>query len=179
MLDSRAPPNQTYSYAEEEKKREAQTDLEVKRLLHETRLWRVANSAQWVAWGIVQAKVAGMDDTPKPSPPKPQVPSNPPSSEITIDEHSATPKALPPKVIPQSDPLSPKIAALAEAAHEKPPEGHSEHDEDKAEEGEEFDYLAYARDRAMFFWGDVLSLGLVNREDLPGDLLERIKVIDY
>jgi choline kinase len=29
----------------------------VKELLDEARLWRPANSAQWVAWGVVQAKV--------------------------------------------------------------------------------------------------------------------------
>ena len=28
--------------------------------MDETRMWRLANTAQWVAWGIVQAKVPGM-----------------------------------------------------------------------------------------------------------------------
>ena len=37
-------------------------DAEVARLLHETRIWRLANTAQWVAWGIVQAKVPGLPD---------------------------------------------------------------------------------------------------------------------
>lgn len=30
--------------------------------MQQTRLWRVMGSAQWVAWGIVQAKVPGMEE---------------------------------------------------------------------------------------------------------------------
>ncbi|KAL9581943.1 MAG: hypothetical protein Q9212_003596, partial [Teloschistes hypoglaucus] len=59
MLDSRAPPAQI---AEEEKQREAFVESEVQRLLHQARMWRPANSAFWTAWGIIQAKVPGMDD---------------------------------------------------------------------------------------------------------------------
>ena len=59
MLDSRGPPN---SYDAEEAAREESVKKEVDRLMKETRLWRVANSAQWVAWGIVQAKVPGMEE---------------------------------------------------------------------------------------------------------------------
>ena len=46
------------------------------------------------------------------------------------------------------------------------------------EEGEEFDYLAYAQDRAMFFWGDMVNLGLVRREELPEELVRRLKVVE-
>lgn len=58
MLDSRAPP-ETWSAAE--KAREEQTDKQVRELLEETRLWRPANCAFWVAWGIVQAKIPGLE----------------------------------------------------------------------------------------------------------------------
>jgi choline kinase len=52
--------------------------------------------------------------------------------------------------------------------------------EAQAEEGEEeFDYLGYAQERAWFFWGDVVSLGLVTKEELPVGLRERLKVLDY
>ena len=44
---------------------------------------------------------------------------------------------------------------------------------------EEFDYLGYAQHRAMFFWGDVLHLGLAKAEDLPGDLLEKVKTVPF
>jgi choline kinase len=63
MLDSRAPPSETkVSYFEQEAIMEKRMEEEAGRLLAETRLWRLANSAQWVAWGIVQAQVPGMPD---------------------------------------------------------------------------------------------------------------------
>jgi len=71
----------------------------VERLLEEARLWRAASSAQWCAWGIVQAKVG-----------------------------------------------------VAEGE----------------EEQEEFDYLAYGRQRGLLFWGDLVELGLVGMEELEG-----------
>ena len=61
MLDARTPGGQTSNYQEEEKKREEQLEKQVDRLMTETRLWRIANSAQWVAWGIVQANVPELD----------------------------------------------------------------------------------------------------------------------
>ncbi|KAJ9629519.1 hypothetical protein H2203_001893 [Taxawa tesnikishii (nom. ined.)] len=39
---------------------QAAEDAEVAQLLKETRLWRLANTAMWIAWGIIQAKVPGM-----------------------------------------------------------------------------------------------------------------------
>lgn len=53
-----------------------------------------------------------------------------------------------------------------------------EEEEDNEDDGE-FDYLAYAQDRAIFFWGDALQLGIVKREDLPSALLQRIKIVEY
>ncbi|EHL01035.1 putative Choline kinase [Glarea lozoyensis 74030] len=52
----------TSYYAEEERKREAEIERQVTALLEETRIWRLANSAQWVAWGIVQATVPELDN---------------------------------------------------------------------------------------------------------------------
>src|SRR5438067_13095567 len=64
MLDSRAPPTQPEptQYDKEEEEREKAAEAEVQMLIKETRLWRISNSAQWVAWGIVQAKVPGLPD---------------------------------------------------------------------------------------------------------------------
>ncbi|KAJ5970340.1 Choline/ethanolamine kinase [Penicillium vulpinum] len=42
--------------------KETELDTEVRFLIHQTRMWRAMNSAQWVAWGIVQAKVPGMEE---------------------------------------------------------------------------------------------------------------------
>ncbi len=143
MLDSRAPPAQI---AEEEQKREEVTESEIKRLMLEARIWRVANSAQWVAWGVVQAKIPEMN-APFPS-----------TSAQTLD----------------SDPLSPEMAGLAQDARDKRPEEAGDEEEEA-----EFDYLGYAQERAMFFWGDVVQLGLVKREELPEGLRGRVKVVEY
>lgn len=156
MLDSRAPPAQV---AEEENQRDEKLESEIKRLSNETRLWRVANSAQWVAWGIVQAKVPGMDEALEAAKNR-----TPKSDEIP----SVTPKGH-----LDSDPLSLEMAGVAEDARGKRPEEEGGYDE------EEFDYLGYAQERAMFFWGDVLQLGIVKREELPEDLLEKVKVVEY
>jgi choline kinase len=51
--------------------------------------------------------------------------------------------------------------------------------EDEEEHDEEFDYLGYAQHRAMFFWGDMLQLGLVREEDVPEELRARVKVVPY
>ncbi|KAI9814248.1 MAG: hypothetical protein M1827_003414 [Pycnora praestabilis] len=164
MLDSRAPPSQV---AEEEARREQDVESEVQRLMHETRIWRVACSAQWVAWGIVQAKIPGLDDT-----------------NLASTDPDKTPSQSPNRG--GSDPLSPENTGLVADAHSKRPEGlvaealreghempHEEDDED------EFDYLRYAQERAMLFWGDVLGLGIVKEEELPRELLEKVKVVNY
>ena len=155
MLDSRAPPSQI---AEEEKQRDANLEFEIKRLSHETRLWRVANSAQWVAWGIVQAKVPGMDEALE------AAKSGTPKSEDTIVQ--AFQSQL------DSDPLSSEMEGVAQDAQDKRPE-------EEGDDDEEFDYLGYAQERAMFFWGDVLTLGIIKRDELPESLLERVKIVDY
>ncbi len=52
-----------------------------------------------------------------------------------------------------------------------------EHETD--EEADGFDYLAYARDRAAFFWGDVLSLGIMKEAELPEEVVKGAKILDY
>lgn len=60
MLDARIPQVPPSPAAREEASLKAAEDAEVEHLKKETRLWRLANTAQWVVWGIVQAKVPGM-----------------------------------------------------------------------------------------------------------------------
>lgn len=160
MLDSRAPPAQI---AEEEKQRDEALESEIKRLAAETRMWRIANSAQWVAWGIVQAKVPGMDEALE------AAKNSTPASEDTISQSPQQQPHL------GSDPLSPEMKEVAQDAYDKRPE---EETQDNEEE-EEFDYLGYAQERAMFFWGDVLRLGIMQREDLPAELLQKVKIVKY
>jgi len=123
MLDARVPAG---GWKEEEKKRDEATEKRVQELMEETKLWRTANSAQWVAWGIVQAKIPGL------------------------------------KLVPAAD-------------------GQEQDDvvEAEAEEGEEsFDYVGYAQDRAYFFLGDCVQLGLIKLEDLPEGVRGWVKIAD-
>ena len=112
----------------------------------ETRAWRAANSAQWVLWGVVQAKVAGAPLSPAPPPmdaPAPRQPRPPPGGGGEVEG-----------------------------------EGTGSGADGGAHEGG-FDYLAYARDRAAFFWGDVIGLGVMRREELPADVVAGARVVEY
>lgn len=139
-------PSTKAQYAEEEKARSEQTEKLVQNLLKQARLWRVANSAQWVAWGIVQAKIPELED----------------KNGDVVGEEAAR-----------------KIEEEEEAEAEKEGETKEEFKQEEKEEAEaEFDYLAYAQDRALFFWGDIVGLGLMKKEDLPEELRERLKIVD-
>ena len=79
-----------------------------------------------------------------------------------------------------SDPLGPEEKRLAEGAKDKRPEEREEGEiSGEEDEDEEFDYLAYAQQRALFFWGDVLQLGLVSLEELPVEIRGRVKRVEY
>lgn len=154
MLDNRAPPIQA---REAEERQEDQFDVEVQRLRQETRLWRIANHAQWVAWGIVQAKLPGM-----------RLDSNGHSSgdKEELGSHRTNPEQG----------IDPPGLEEKEASNEL-------HDRRAEEEGEAndegFDYLGYAQERAMFFWGDVLQIGLIKEDELPAELRSKIKIVKY
>ena len=179
MLDSRAPPAQI---DEEEKQRDDDLESAIKKLYEETRMWRIANSAQWVAWGIVQAKVPGMDEALEV---QKNSDSTPKAEDVEIAQRTTMITPPQPREQLDSDPLSPEVAASAQDAKDKRPEdrpvssSEKEQEQEQEEEEEEFDYLGYAQERAMFFWGDVLQLGIVQKEDLPTELLEKVKVVNY
>lgn len=125
MLDARVPPG---GWKEEETRREEEAEARVKELMEETRLWRVANSAQWVAWGIVQANIPGLVFE---SEKKEEGP-------MRIEELEST---------------------------------------GAGGAGDEFDYLGYAQQRALFFWGDCVLMGIVKAEELPEELRGRLKFV--
>lgn len=149
MLDARVPPG---GWKEEERKAAELSDAAVNALLHETRLWRAMNSAQWVAWGIVQAKIAGFTEG---EADQATAPSSPGGSEGTVTAAEEDGSA---------------------AAEEKGSTGGEVAPED-AEEG--FDYLSYAHERALFFWGDCVQMGLVKLEELPEGLRGRVKLLEH
>jgi len=173
VLDSRAPPAQ---FNEDEMRREEAKEAAIERLMRETRLWRVANSAFWIAWGIVQAKVPGMGES---------------CNDSIPNESRNLPEGLDPKTHEDanrlySDPLTTDTAPLAQDAHDRRPEGTtagtSVDDMEMATEEDDdegFDYLGYAQERAMFFWGDVLQLGIMQKDELPRALLEKIKIVEH
>lgn len=163
MLDARTPAGVPSNYQEEERKREEEVEKEVDRLMVETRWWRVANSAQWVAWGIVQANVPELDEEDA-------------AKKVSTDSSVI---ATPGSEGPESTDGGPK--AQVDGAEGSTEEIKQETDENaNVEEGEEeFDYITYAQERAMFFWGDCVDLGIAKKEDLPENLRERIKVIGY
>ncbi|KAI0996455.1 hypothetical protein K3495_g11725 [Podosphaera aphanis] len=123
----------TNDFVRLEDQQETETEPQVQEILKDTFLWRAANSAQWVAWGIIQARIpelalvnvknVGMQE---------------------IDTFS----------------MNSDVSGATEST-------------DKG-----FDYLSYASDRALFFWGDMLKLGIVMKEDLPIQLLEQLKTVD-
>lgn len=233
MLDARAPPTSssqsaqgsttdllgssatldTYTYDAEEREREKAQEEEIQRLLRETRLWRLANSAQWVAWGIVQAKVPELDekeDAKMKNRAKSLVEgvvdkvkglagggSTDKGDEATGASADAESGAGA-TATAQSDPLTDEDKRLQEESQHDRPEGRiqeeahhegdakaegDEHEEGEGEgdeeEAEEYDYLAYAQDRAMFFWGDCLQMGIVKEDELPQSLRDKLKIVPY
>lgn len=147
--DSTSNPNQhpAATSNDSEFDQEALLETDVQYFMRQTRLWRVFNSAQWVAWGIVQAKVPGMEEG---------IAAMEAAKEANAGETTAESPTPPPST---SSP---------------PPES-------DGGENDEFDYLAYSQERAMFFWADMLSLGLTKKEELPGQLVEsaKFRALDY
>ncbi|KIV95825.1 hypothetical protein PV10_03431 [Exophiala mesophila] len=230
MLDARAPgststgssastfnlPAAAVDYERDESEREKRQEEEIQKLLDETRLWRLSNSAHWVAWGIVQAKVPELDDKEEAKPTKRILggvletvkelghagrsslsadrkqaedtdkddkeeaddTAKSQSSDVPAESHTNDTSLNTPQ---NQDGAEHSRQALDEGDDEsqgqKSPAGEAEEEEE--EEEEEFDYLAYAQDRAMFFWGDCVQMGIVKEEELPEDLRHRIKKVSY
>jgi choline kinase len=138
----------------------------------------VANSAQWVAWGVVQAKVPGMD----------KAFSREKTAKVDLENargqnpdrglNQAGAAGMSPDTSTQTKRVQSRVHGIndeglvAEALRDR---NDLPHEEDE----EEFDYLGYAQERAMFFWGDLISLGIVQKHDLPADLLPKIKIVEY
>jgi choline kinase len=168
MLDARTPGGDNRAdYIAEEKAREEAMERQIEALLRETRVWRIANSAQWVAWGIVQAKMPELDDMPKLS-----------KTAAILDKIRQRTHAL-------LDPPDAEVRAPQADAKADRPEGrlqeeaHHEGSNEDGDDEEEFDYLTYAQDRALFFWGDCIQFGLVKEEELPASLRGQLKIVKY
>lgn len=157
MLDARTPGGAQATPPPHDEGSAARTaeDADVTRLLHEARLWRLANTVQWVSWGLVQAQVPGMPDFG--------------AAESSGDHQSAGEEAAREDLGERGDEYR-ELARMETAQSEKA------EDENKEEE---FDYLGYAQHRAMWFWGDALQLGIVQPQDLPEELRAKAKHVPY
>jgi choline kinase len=164
MLDSRAPPSEKYS--EQEAQRERQTEDEARRLMAETNLWRLANSAMWVAWGIVQAHVPGLPDFDAEDKRAEEASVDGPAEVVQEDGEKKKERIV-------SEEKAGEIDINNKTNEEK------ETDIYKSQDEEEFDYLAYAQDRAMFLWGDAVRMGMVKLEELPVQVRERMRSVEY
>jgi choline kinase len=196
LLDSRTPGGSTANlaentYAEEEARREKEVDRQVEEILQEIRMWRVANSAQWVAWGIVQAKVPELDEDP------PATQSDQLENGEAHDHNTYSGSELDKKLegVKIGDLLAGegegdiKSTDPSKTIDDKRPEGlkaeallagsTAEEAEQLDDEEDLFDYLAYAQDRAMFFWGDLVSMGFVEKDKLPERLVRNLKIVGY
>ncbi|KAL3426561.1 Choline kinase [Phlyctema vagabunda] len=167
MLDSRTPSGAELptknAYADDEARRETELERQVQEVMKEVRIWRIANSAQWVAWGIVQAEIPELAGEQPAETEKSGEKEEKQEDEGQHQDQDKRPEGVVAEALLQGKDPSPSEAEAAE-------------DE---EEEEEFDYLAYAQERAMFFWGDVVGLGLVKKEELPEGLWDQLKIIDY
>jgi choline kinase len=171
MLDSRAPPGEKYQ--EQEAQYERQIEEEAHRLLAETKLWRLANSAMWVAWGIVQAHVPGLPDFDENE--RNRTSANPSAEAAMLDSATAELEAAAKAAQASTGIVSQETADKAEVQAQMEQAA----DLFKPQDEEEFDYLQYANDRALFVWGDALRMGIVSSSELPEDLLQRVKLVEY
>jgi choline kinase len=171
MLDSRAPPGEKYS--EQEAQRERQTEEESRRLMAETKLWRLANSAMWVAWGIVQAQVPGLPDF---EAEEKRANANESAAEL---ESATTEMRAEAEAVAKEEKKTGSVSREKVYEKEGAETGAEDADIFKSQDEEEFDYLAYAQDRAMFLWGDAIRMGMIKAEELPEDVRQRVRMVEY
>ena len=157
MLDARVPAG---GRKEEERKGGEEKERKISALLEETRLWRTANSAQWVAWGIVQAKIPGLSDI----------------TDVGGEEKVGGGEVEGKNGAGEG---GEKMVHGEGVGEEKVLDGEGEEKEVEEQAEEEFDYLAYAQDRAYFFLGDCVLLGLVKVEELGPEVREWLKIVEY
>jgi choline kinase len=181
--------------AKEEEDTQEAIRLEVDRLRYETRMWRGVNSAQWVLWGVVQAKVPGMPDFDEEA-------KSAKLKEQTTPDADSTPRASGKAKSPQSYAMEKEalidkadtpilgagaVVTTPEAVdldeHVVTQDAGAPDQEAKGEETEDdedgFDYLSYSHERAMFFWGDVIAMGIMSKEELPEEVLRIARVLEY
>ncbi|KAJ2902232.1 Choline kinase [Zalerion maritima] len=157
MLDARIPPG---GWKEEERKHDEERDAMMGQLLEETRLWRLANSAHWVAWGMVQARIKGFVDYEDLATPTPTA-----GDEKQLGGHCNKGKEI----------VETGETKGQEVTGEDPPSPLES--EDAA--SDEFDYISYAHERAMWLVGDCIGMGVLTWDDVPEESRDEVKIVEY
>lgn len=123
----------------------------VRQMMHDSALWRPANSAQWVCWGIVQA--SGQDQSAEAGPASvtASVGAGPGDGGEGDGVGSGSGSGVG---------VGSGVGSGAGAV----------------ETVDSFDYLTYAHSRALFFWRDIVQLGVVKVADLPAALRSELRL---
>lgn len=175
MLDARAPPGGKDGQNAPEEETERELENEITRLQHETRMWRMSNHAFWIMWGVQKAKIPGLPDFDDPT----QSAAVAAGPALHISMSSGTlPMVQSP--IAEEEGQDPMNGAVKESTDNPVSRSASSMPQAKGEEEEEedFNYLAYAWQRAMFFWGDAVGLGFIKKDELPEDVQKNMKVVE-
>ncbi|CAN9133587.1 unnamed protein product [Alternaria alternata] len=161
---------------EQEAEMKRDTEDEIQRLMAETRLWRLASSVVWIAWGIVQASIPGL----------PNFDTEEKNEGGTIGEESRSPESsiTEVKAGTETKEVNLENSRVSKGIGRQKDVGTKTNTDQnvaisRLQDGEEFDYLAYAQNRAMFAWGDAIRLGFVKAEELPDSVRERAKIVHY
>lgn len=185
MLDSRASLAQI---TDREVRNDKALDEKVELLMAEVRLWRIANTAQWTAWGIVQARIAEMEEELARAEEENRNLNDMEGCSSSGPSGSQDPSQESDPVVVQASSASTTLREGSGAELERENSRSSlprEEDDnvsnhsDKSDHSGEFDYLAYAHERAMLFWGDIVGLGILSKDILPEALLPKLKYLDY
>lgn len=147
-------------------------EAEVAELRQQVLYWRIANSAQWVAWGIVQAKVPGLE---KALADEDAAAAAANADSASTDSHptNGSSETSTEQEDSESDAHTPASNIDNLEAQDSMEQVIKEYQANEA--ADEFDYLAYAQDRALFFWADILSLGLAKEDEFPEGMIELIR----
>lgn len=175
MLDS----HDTMSYGSflEHEDRDQAIETELQRLMREVRLWRPASAVKWVAWGIVQATIPEMEEALSRA-----ATASGQHSEgncESADDISAGKGPIDGRQISENKVQNERKITSTSGSEDTTTAAAAAATEEAGEE--EFDYLAFAQERALFFLADLFSLDIIKEEELPVDMLPRIKehILDY
>lgn len=143
---------------------DAEIEAEVEFLEKEAMVWRATVSAHWAIWGLVQAVVDGVAEEKTREEQdieegyvfnESEVGSTTNGTDTTAQTAAAEPSST-------NSNVAELAAAAAATSLNDAASVSSEEEEDL------FDYIAYAKEKLKLFWGDMIKLGIVAKEEYSG-----------